>query len=73
MDVEYKPPKTMSQLEEENEKLRTLAKRFAEYVDQDHCEGCVTKSRCNAGLVEECWQLTEIREMAKPLGITVYY
>ena len=58
-------------LEVENAKLRELCWRFAEYVGQDRCEGCVFKSRCNAGLVDECWQLTEIRELASELGIEV--
>ena len=57
--------------EVENMRLRELARMFAEYVDQDRCEGCVCKSRCGAGLVDECWQLTEIREAAARLGIEV--
>ena len=56
-------------IETENEKLRELARRFGEYVSQDRCEGCVVKSRCNNGDVEECWQMTEIRALANELGI----
>ena len=58
-------------LEAENAKLRELATRFADYVGQDRCEGCVTKTRCNEGLIDECWLLTEIREIADGLGIEV--
>ena len=53
----------------ENTKLRELVRRYSEYTDQDRCEGCVVKSRCNDGEVDECWQLTEIREMEKELGV----
>lgn len=55
----------------ENDKLRDLCKRFAEYVSQDRCEGCVYKRRCNDGEIDECWQRTEIREIAHKLGIEV--
>jgi len=57
------------ELEAENAKLRELVRMYSEYTDQDRCEGCVVKSRCNDGDVEECWQLTEIREMEKELGV----
>lgn len=56
---------------DENAKLRELCRRFAEYVSHDRCEGCVCKSRCNDGKIEECWQRTEIREIARELGIEV--
>lgn len=59
------------ELEDENAKLRELCKRFAEYVSHDRCEGCVFKSRCNDGLIDECWQLTEIRKLASELGVEV--
>ena len=55
----------------ENSKLRELARRYGEYTDQDRCEGCVCKSRCNDGDVDECWKLTEIRGLARELGIEV--
>ena len=55
----------------EADKLRDLYKRFAEYVSQDRCEGCVYKRRCNDGEIDECWQLTEIQEIACDLGIEV--
>ena len=55
----------------ENAKLRELCKMFAEYVSQDRCEGCVIKRRCNEGEVEECWQRTEIRKVARELRIEV--
>ena len=55
----------------ENAKLRSLIDRFIEYVSQDRCEGCVFKSRCNDALLDECWQLTEIRKDAAGLGIEV--
>lgn len=58
-------------LKAENAKLRELCKRFAEYVSQDRCEGCVFKRRCNDGEIEECWQRTEIRSAAHELGIEV--
>jgi hypothetical protein len=51
----------------ENVRLRELVRRYGEFIDQDRCEGCVYKSRCNDGYVEECWQLTEIRELAREL------
>lgn len=52
-------------------KLYELVRMFAEYLSQDHCEGCVVKRRCNEGEVEECWQLTEIRKAASEFGIEV--
>lgn len=58
-------------LKEENTKLRELVRRYVEYTSQDRCEGCVFKLRCNDGEVDECWQLTEIRELARELGIEV--
>lgn len=61
----------VKRLEAENEQLRELCKRFAEYVSQDRCEGCICKSRCNEGEIEECWQLAEIREAAHELGVEV--
>ena len=60
-----------SELEAENTKLRKLARKYSEYTDQDRCEGCVCKSRCNNGDIDECWQLTEIRGLARELGIEV--
>ena len=56
----------------ENAKLRELVRKYGEYIDQDRCEGCVYKSRCNEGEVDECWQLTEIRELARELGVELY-
>ena len=56
-------------MESENAKLRELARKYSEYTSQDRCEGCVCKSRCNDGDVDECWQRTEIREMERELGI----
>ena len=53
----------------ENAKLRELCRRFSEYVSHDRCEGCVTKRRCNDGEVDECWQMGEIRKLARELGI----
>ena len=61
----------IKELADENAKLRELARRFGEHVSQDRCEGCVMKRRCNNGDIEECWQLTEIRALAKDLGIEV--
>jgi hypothetical protein len=57
--------------EAENTKLRELRMRYNEYVSQDRCEGCVYKSRCNDGLIDECWQRGEIRELARELRIKV--
>lgn len=54
-----------------NSKLLELVRRYGEYTSQDRCEGCVCKSRCNDGEVDECWQRTEIRELARELGIEV--
>lgn len=56
-------------LKVENSRLRKLCKMFAEYVGEDRCEGCSCKSRCNDGLIDECWMLTNIRELASELGI----
>ena len=61
----------IERLEEENAKLWELVRKYGEYLDQDHCEGCVCKYRCNNGDIDECWQLTEIRELASELGIRV--
>jgi len=58
-------------LQAENARLRELVRRYGEYTSQDRCEGCVCKSRCNDGEIEECWQLTEIRKLAHELGIEV--
>lgn len=49
--------------------LRELCRRYGEYVSQDRCEGCVYKTRCNNGLIDECWQRGEIRDLARKLGI----
>jgi hypothetical protein len=57
--------------EAENAKLWELVRKYAEYTSQDRCEGCVCKSRCNDGDIEECWQRTEIRELARELGVEV--
>lgn len=64
-DAEYK----YDDLRAENVKLRELVRKYSEYTDQDRCEGCFCKSRCNDGDVDECWQLTEIQELARKLGI----
>lgn len=58
-------------LKAENAKLLELVRKYGEYIDQDHCEGCVCKSRCSNGDVDECWQLIEIRELASKSGIRV--
>lgn len=63
--------RTVDRLSCENAKLRELCRRFSEYVSHDRCEGCVCKSRCDDGEIEECWQRTEIREIARELGIEV--
>ena len=58
----------------QNAKLRDIVHMYASYVDDDRCEGCVCKRACNEGMVEECWQLTEIREAekeARELGIEI--
>ena len=60
-----------AKLRAENVKLRELVRKYGEYTGQDRCEGCVCKSRCNDGDVDECWQLTEIRGLARELGIEV--
>lgn len=58
-------------LKVENSRLRKLCKMFAEYVSQDSCEGCCCKCRCRDGLIDECWMLTNIRELASELEIEV--
>lgn len=57
--------------EAENVKLRELCRRFSEYVSHDRCEGCVVKRRCNDGEVDECWQMGEIRKLARELRVEV--
>ena len=59
----------LTELEAENAKLRELCRRYGEYVSQDRCEGCVYKTRCNNGLIDECWQRGEIRDLARELLI----
>jgi hypothetical protein len=61
----------LDRLKKENDKLRELACKYVEYTSEDCCEGCVFKSRCNDSEVDECWQLTEIRGLARELGIEV--
>ena len=61
----------LDELQAENAKLRELVRKYGEDTDQDRCEGCVCKSRCDNGDIDECWQLTEIRELARELGIEV--
>jgi hypothetical protein len=63
---------SMGRVEERCAKLRELVRKYGEYTSQDRCEGCVCKSRCNDGDVDECWQLTEIRGLAREVGIKVY-
>ena len=53
----------------ENTKLRELVRRYGEYISYDSCEGCVYKSRCDNDEIDECWQRTEIRELARELGV----
>ena len=58
----------------QNAKLRDIVRMYVEYTSQDRCEGCVCKRACNEGMVEECWQLTEIRKAekaARELGIEI--
>ena len=68
MDALYASNK---RLKAENAKLRELVRKYVEYTSQDRCEGCVCKRKCNDGDVDECWQRTEIRELARELGIEV--
>lgn len=63
--------KERKRLDYENGQLRELCKLFAEYVSYDRCEGCICKSRCNDGEIDECWQLAEIRDAAHELGVEV--
>lgn len=58
-----------ARFESENTKLRELCRRYGEYISQDRCEGCVYKMRCNNGWMNECWQLGEIRDLARELGV----
>lgn len=62
---------SMGRMEERCAKLRELCRKFAEYVSQDRCDGCVCKRRCDNGDIDECWQRTKIREAAHELGIEV--
>ena len=63
------PAYGIEELREQNAKLRELVRRYSEYTDQDRCEGCVVKRSCNDGEIDECWQIAEIREMEKELGV----
>lgn len=61
-------------LRRERDMLRDIVRMYVEYTSQDRCEGCVYKRACNEGMVEECWQLTEIRKAekeARELGIEI--
>ena len=55
----------------ENDKLRELCKKFAEYVSYDRCEGCVVKTACRNAEIDECWMFTNIRELASELELEV--
>ena len=68
----YIPQEWYATLQVENAKLRELVRRYVEYTSQDRCEGCVVKPSCNDGEVDECWQLTEIRALAREMGIEVH-
>ena len=65
------PSEDLLAMRDENAALRELCKRLVEYVSQDRCEGCVCKRRCDDGMIEECWQMTEIRGLARGLGFEV--
>ena len=67
----YVPDSLSIRLKVENSRLLKLCKMFAEYVSQDRCEGCCCKSRCRDGLIDECWMLSDIRELASELGMVV--
>lgn len=62
---------TTLELGTENKKLWELVIMYNDYISQDRCDGCILKSQCNDGKVSECWQLTEIRERARELGVEV--
>lgn len=62
---------TPSGLEAENKQLRKLCDRLIEYINDDRCEGCVCKTTCRNAELDECWQRTDIREMADKLGMVV--
>lgn len=57
----------LSGVKAENAKLRELAHLVAEYVSADQCEGCVTKSACNAGELDMCWIRKAILEKLREL------
>lgn len=59
------------QLKAENKQLRELCNRLIEYINDDRCEGCVCKTTCRNAELDECWQRTDIREMADNLGMVV--
>ena len=58
-------------LEDENAKLRKLARLTSEFLSYDRCEGCVTKTACNNGDVDECWMVAEMKSTMRELGIEV--
>jgi len=58
-----------ARFESENTKLQELCRLYGEYISQDRCEGCVYKMRCNNGFIDECWQRSEIRDLARELGV----
>ena len=53
----------------ENTKLWELAHLVAEYTSANQCEGCVTKSACNAGELDMCWIRKAILEKLHELGV----
>lgn len=73
IDYAGKIKRKRDKLRAENAKLREMCRRFSEYVNYDCCEGCAVKRRCNNGEVDECWQIGEIRKLARELGIEVAY
>lgn len=64
--------KERKRLDYENGQLRELCKLFSEYVSYDRCEGCICKSACSDGEIDECVQLREILETAHELEIDVH-
>lgn len=60
-----------NRVRDENEQLHELCDRLIEYINDDRCEGCICKTTCRNAELDECWQRTDIREMADKLGMAV--
>lgn len=59
----------VDELRAENANLRKVAHLASELISHDRCEGCVTKRACDNGDVDECWMVSEMRELLDEIGV----